>query len=351
MSASAISLSRVRSGRGWSLALQLFVLQVVVVVVVVLAGAGLAYYDAKLETEDAARRKVVAVARTLAVMPVVHAALRSPGPSSTLQPLTERVWREADVAFITIMDTRGIRYTHPDPWRIGHRFSGHIEQAQAGQVFTETYTGSFGPSVRSVVPVFNEQHRVQAMISVGIPVHVLAAQVREQLAGLAAVAVSALGVAGVATYLISARLRRHTHGLRPAELSRMYEYHDAILHAVREGLLLVSPSGQITLCNDGAAVLLSLDPADAEGHAVADLGVPESLARTLESGGRVRDEVHVTDDRVLLAASWARSTNRCWPRCCSARAQRRTSAGWTSCSPRTPRSPRPPANASSPVTW
>lgn len=290
------------AGRGWSLARQLFVLQVVIVVIVVLAGAGLAWYQAERDTEQAVKQKVVAVAMTIAAMPEVHAALRSPTPTATLQPVTEVVRRDAAVAFITIMDTRGIRYTHPDPKRIGHRFSGHIEQAVAGHVFTETYTGSFGPSVRSVVPVFDDAHQVRALISVGITVRVLAAQVRDQVIALAAVAVAALAFGALATYWVNRRLEQYTHGLTPARLRRMYEYHDAILHAVSEGLLLVSQSGEVTLCNDGAASLLSLDPETAEGAPVRELGLPTPLAESLSSGRKVRDEVHVTDDRVLLVS-------------------------------------------------
>ena len=39
--------------------------------------------------------------------------------------------------------------------------------------------------------------------------------------------------------MINARLRRHTHGMDAAELSRMHDYHQAALHAVREGLLML----------------------------------------------------------------------------------------------------------------
>jgi sensor histidine kinase regulating citrate/malate metabolism len=276
------------------------VLQVVVVTVVVLSGAVLTWYEARRQTEQAAGREVTGVARTLAAQPGVRAALRSPNPSSTLQPLAEAVRADTGVTFVTITDPRGIRYTHPDPSRIGKPFVGHIEQAQAGQIVIETHPGTLGPSVRAVVPVFDEAHRVEGLVAVGITVRVLTDELQGQVVGLVLIALSALVVGGVATYLVSARLRRHTHGLRPAELSRMYEYHDAILHAVREGLLLVSPSGVVTLCNDGAAVLLSLDPATAEGSAVSDLAFPGSLRSTLEARRQVRDEVHVTDDRVLL---------------------------------------------------
>ncbi|MCI2420483.1 sensor histidine kinase [Saccharopolyspora sp. K220] len=284
----------------WSLARQLFVLQVVVVALVVLAGAGLAWYDAQQRNEDGARDKVVAVARTLAAQPAVREGVTAPNPSATLQPLAERVRLDTGVDFITIMSPDGIRYTHPDPTRIGQVFLGHIDQAVAGHVFTETYTGTLGPSVRAVVPVYDDAYQLRGLVAVGITVRILTAELREQVTALALVAAGALLVGGVLTYLVSERIRRHTHGLRPAELSRMYEYHDAILHAVREGLLLVAPSGLVTLCNDGAAVLLSMDPGEAEGKDISELGLPQSLVDTLGSGRTVRDEVHLTDDRVLL---------------------------------------------------
>ncbi|QIZ34044.1 sensor histidine kinase [Saccharopolyspora sp. ASAGF58] len=284
----------------WSLARQLFVLQVVVVAVVVLTGALLAWYDAGQRNEEKATDKVLTVARVLAAQPAVRDGLTAPDPTATLQPLAERVRAETGVDFITIMSPAGIRYTHPDPTRIGQPFIGHIEQAVAGQVFTETYTGTLGPSVRAVVPVYDDAHRLVGLVSDGITVLMLTAELRDQVTALVVVAVGALLVGGLLTYLVSARIRRHTHGLRPAELSRMYEYHDAILHAVREGLLLVAPSGQITLCNDGAAVLLSLDPLETEGKHVSELGLPQSLVETLATGRAVRDEVHLTDDHVLL---------------------------------------------------
>ncbi|MGP4020241.1 sensor histidine kinase [Saccharopolyspora sp. 5N708] len=284
----------------WSLARQLFVLQVVVVAVVVLAGAGLAWYDAQQRNEDWARDKVVAVARTLAAQPTVRDGVTASDPPATLQPLAEEVRHDTGVDFITIMSPEGIRYTHPDPSRIGQLFLGHIDQAVAGQVFTETYTGTLGPSVRAVVPVYDDAHQLRGLVSVGITVRLLTAELREQVTALALVAAGALLVGGLLTYLVSERIRRHTHGLRPTELSRMYEYHDAILHAVREGLLLVAPSGQVTLCNDGAAALLSMDPVETEGRHVSELGLPKSLVDTLGAGRMVRDEVHLTDDRVLL---------------------------------------------------
>ena len=44
----------------------------------------------------------------------------------------------------------------------------------------------------------------------------------------------------------------------------MYDYYDAVLHAVREGLLLVDGAGRVRLVNDEARRLLDL-PGDVVG--------------------------------------------------------------------------------------
>lgn len=290
--------SRVRPG--WSLARQLFVLHVIVVVLVVLTGAGLAWYEAQRRTEQAARDEVVAVARTLAAQPLVQRAVTGPDGSSVLQPLAERVRADTGVGFITIMTPSGVRLTHPNPELIGERFLGHIDRAVAGHVLTETYTGTLGPSVRAVVPVFGDRGGVVGLVAVGITVQAISAEVREQVGVLAAVAGAALVVGALLTHLISARLRRQTHGMTPTQLSQLYEYHDAILHAVQEGLLLVDPTGRIVLCNDGAAALLGVSPQEVEGEHVAAVGLSGPLAEALEADRKVTDEVFLTDDRVLL---------------------------------------------------
>jgi sensor histidine kinase regulating citrate/malate metabolism len=71
----------------------------------------------------------------------------------------------------------------------------------------------------------------------------------------------------------------------------MYEHHDAILHSVSEGLIVLDRNG-VALVNDEARRLLALPPGPVDR---ADL--PEFL-RTYGPGAR--DEVHVTADRVLV---------------------------------------------------
>ncbi|MFG1695415.1 ATP-binding protein [Nonomuraea sp. NPDC049309] len=282
--------------RRWSLAGQMLVLQLLVVTVTAAGGATLALVQAhRLLTEEAGGT-ARAVAVSVAASPDVAAALGEPDPSARLQPYAERVRAATGVDFITIMRPDGTRYTHPNPAEIGRRFLGHIEPALRGRTFTETYTGTLGPSKRAVTPVVTGG-RVRALVSAGITIDRIDARLREQLAWGGLIVALALGLGAAGTWLVTARLRRQTHGLGPVELGRIHEHHDAVLHAVREGLLLVGRDGTLTLCNDAARQLLGL-PADAEGKNVAELGLAELAAADEE-------RIHLAGDRVLAVNSAA----------------------------------------------
>ncbi|AIJ22750.1 ATP-binding protein [Amycolatopsis methanolica] len=290
------------TSRRWSLARQLLLLQVAGVAVLVAVGALLAYFDAARAVDARAQDKVVAIASTLADSPTVLSALRLPAPSTELQPFAEQVRRDTGVDFITIMDPGGIRYTHPNPELIGQRFLGTIDVARQGRVYTETYTGTLGPSMRAVVPVFDPERRVVALVSAGIKVDAISAALAQRIWTLAAVAGAALVVGVAGSYLVSSRLRRQTRGLAPAELSSIFAYYEATLHAVREGLVLVGADERVVLCNDAARDLLGLG-ADPTGRAVTELGLPPSLVGALRGQEPRRDEIHLTDVRVLVVST------------------------------------------------
>src|SRR5689334_21397160 len=277
--------------RPWSLATQAIALQILVIAVVVLAGSALALFDAARDGDDAARQQVLGIATALADSPSTAAAIQSGRATETLQPVTEAVRKNTDIAFITIMAPDRTRFTHTDPTQIGGKYIGTIEPALRGQTFTEVYTGTLGPSIRAVAPVRDSTGRVVGLVSAGILQQSLADRWRSQVPTIVAVSIGALAIALVGVWAIRRRLLRQTHGLRPDELRVMYEHHDAILHSVSEGLIVLDRDG-VALVNDEARRLLALPPGPVQR---SDL--PEFL-RTYNPGAR--DELHVTDERVLV---------------------------------------------------
>ncbi|MER7151625.1 histidine kinase, partial [Streptomyces lydicus] len=287
-----------------SLAGQLFAMQVVLVAAVVVGCAVFAYLSAGRQAAETATRQATAVAPAVADSPAVVAAVRGKDPTAVLQPYAERLRRDAHVDFVVVMTPGGIRWTHPEPSAIGRKYLGHIGPALHGKVFPETHMGVLGPSVRVVAPVHDPRQggRITALVSAGITIETISEQLRDQVLALVGVAGAALVLGGAGTYVVNARLRRHTHGMNAQELSRMHDYHQAALHAVREGLLLLDGERRVALINDGGRELLGLS-GEAVGLRVTELGLPEALTGALLAAGPRVDELHLTGERVLVVNS------------------------------------------------
>ncbi|MFE9362517.1 ATP-binding protein [Streptomyces sp. NPDC006978] len=281
-----------------SLAGQLFAMQALLVAAVVAGCAFFAYASGRSQAEDTAARQVRAAALAMAESPSVREAIRTPDPSAVLQPYAERVREETGIAFVTIMNPAGVRWTHPDPTQIGRSFIGHTDRALLGETFEETYAGTLGPSIRVVTPV-RDGDRIVGLVSAGITVERVSTQVREQLGALGTAAGAALALGALGTYVINARLRRHTHGMNARELSRMHTYHEATLHAVREGLLMMDGQRRVALINDAGRELLGLAPGSV-GRRVDELALPAPLTGALLASEPRVDEVHLTADRVIV---------------------------------------------------
>lgn len=290
------------------MARQVLALQVVLVVATVLVTAGLAAYDAQRDARAAATERAVAVARAVADSPAVTEALETSEPSSLLQPYAEEVRVDTGVDFVVLMDTEGIRYTHPDPANIGRRFLGDLGDAPSGGVFTQEYPGTLGESVRAVVPVRGAAGEGPlALASVGITVESIRRSLADDLALVAVAALVVLGLGLAGAGLVHRRVRRQTHGLGEQEITRMYEYYTAVLQAVREGLLLLDRHGHVQQANAEARRLLAL-PDDVAGRSLAALGLPPALVGAATGGSTSPDDLYLVGDRVLLvstsAATW-----------------------------------------------
>ncbi|MFY1675789.1 MULTISPECIES: SpoIIE family protein phosphatase/ATP-binding protein [unclassified Streptomyces] len=291
--------SRVRSAlTGRSVAAQVFVLQVVVTLLLVAAAVIALVLQARHDSGMEARNRSVAVAETFANSPGIVAALRSSDPTAVLQPHAEAASEAAHVDFIVVMNTDGIRYTHPEPDRIGRMFIGTIEPALEGGVVTEEIDGTIGRLVQAVVPVMSSGE-VVGLVSAGITAESVGVSADRHLPLVLIAAGVGLVLATGGTALVSRRLLHQTHGLGPHEMTRMYEHHDAVLHAVREGVLIVGDHGRLLLANDEAQRLLDL-PADSTGRHVDDLGLTADTAALLVSGRVATDEVHLVRDRLLV---------------------------------------------------
>ncbi|WP_235531117.1 MULTISPECIES: sensor histidine kinase [unclassified Nocardioides] len=287
--------------RDRSVARQVLLLQVAIVLLLVVTAIALAAYDARRDARSRATERAVAVAQTVGDSPTVHEALASADPTALLQPWTEQVRQDTDTDFVVVMALDRTRYTHPDPEQIGRKFVGDLGGAPDGEVFAQQYTGTLGPSVRAVVPVL-DGNRVIALVAVGITVSDINRGLRRDVTVILLWAGGVLLAGLLGAALLSRRLQRITHGLGEKELARMYEYYSAVLHSVREGLLLLDGEGRVQLVNDEARRLLAL-PDDVIGRAVGELGLAPGLVAAARGETAEADELYLAGERILVVSS------------------------------------------------
>ena len=285
--------------RRWSLARQLLVLQSALLVMVLLAAAAAAVQVSRERQNSAARDKVLSLAQSIAANPFVVAQASVAKPWLRLEPYAEQIVHETDVDFVVVMAPDRTRWSHPNRAEIGKPFIGTVEPALRGHAFTETFTGTLGPSVRAVAPVRNTYGRIVALVSVGITTEALHEQLLRQLPFLVVALVVLFVVALLGAGLVSRRLRRQTRGADARTLAQLFASHEAVLHSIREGLLVTDGNGRIGVVNDEARRLLGIET-DVTAMPAAELPVAESVRELLASGRSADDELHLTDERVLI---------------------------------------------------
>ncbi|WP_031077997.1 SpoIIE family protein phosphatase/ATP-binding protein [Streptomyces sp. NRRL S-118] len=280
-----------------SVAGQVLLLQILVAVLLITAAVAAVTFQTRRGSEQEAKSRSLAAAESFADAPGTARALTSPDPAAALQRHVDDARLGSGVDFIAVMAPDGIRYVDTDRTLIGTRAEG-VERAAAGTAFAEIFEGAPNDAARAVVPVRDADGEVVGLVGAGVAIENVGAAVDRHLPILLGSGAAALALAVGSSALVSRRLRRQTHGLGPTEMTRMYEHHNAVLHAVREGVLLVGGGGRLTLANDEARRLLEL-PADAEGRHVTELGLDEDITELLASGRTVTDEVHLAADRLL----------------------------------------------------
>jgi two-component system CitB family sensor kinase len=287
--------------RGWSIAARLLVLQVAFITALTVVATVWLLADARNDVDGEAAAKSMTVATSIAANPFVLESVSSADPTALLEPYAVELMRETETDFITIMTPDRVRLTHPDPAEIGRQFLGTVTPALRGESFTETYTGTLGPSVRAVVPIEDGSGEVVAIVAAGVTVDNISQALGGRLAIVFATAALTILLGAVAAWLLSRYLRRVTWGRGPEEMSRMFAYYEGVLHSVREGLLLVDTRGCLLLYNDQAAEFLGLPfERPAEPVAVRDLELPGALGDLLAGGERAVDEVYFTATNVLV---------------------------------------------------
>ncbi|MGX1673506.1 SpoIIE family protein phosphatase [Streptomyces sp. NPDC055400] len=208
-----------------SIAGQVFLWQVGVVVLLIAAALSALVLQAQSYSTNDAEHRTRSAAIALAGSPGMAKALAGRDPTATLQPIAERTRRRAGFDYVVITDPQGIRYTSPIPGLIGKHIYSPYQRARNGP-YTNSFTNPLAHIVDTTAPVRSPGGQVAGYVSVGVTVARVNQGVTGELPVVFGGAAAALCLGMGGALLVRRRLHRQTHGLVPAEMTRMYEEAD-----------------------------------------------------------------------------------------------------------------------------
>lgn len=197
--------------------------------------------------------------------------------SDSIQKYVENIRQQINARFIVVGDTQGIRYSHPDPKKIGKKMVGgdNDRALQLGHSYTSKAIGSLGTSLRGKSPILSEQGDIIGLISVGY----LESDIDIVVDKLKYTFYYVFGVVllsgALLTLYIAKRYRDEIFGLEPEEIARTYSEHKAVLASILEGIVVIDEFGIVTSINSGALKILGdIDPKKIIGSSISEL-LPE----------------------------------------------------------------------------
>ncbi|OZD71241.1 histidine kinase [Rhodococcus sp. 05-340-1] len=295
---------------------QVLLLQAALVAVALAVAFGVFAISSGRQASEEYGERALAVARTVASDPEVRSlveqfsAVDTAGTDAApagvlaggaLQRAAEGARNRTDALFVVITDDRGLRLAHPDPTVLGQRVSTDPSGALAGNEVVEQERGTLGDSVRAKVPVLalGSTDLVIGEVSVGISTTAVRTELVKDLINGALVTGAVLLLGLIGSTLLARRWKRLTLGLEPEELAELVREQEAVLHGIGEGVVAIDPDGVVTVVNDEARTLLSID--GKPGMRIEDIGLTPRLLEVIESP--TSEPVLAAVDEVVVIAS------------------------------------------------
>ncbi|MCE9990441.1 sensor histidine kinase [Enterobacter asburiae] len=215
------------------------------------------FIDRQLHHDLGQRARVQA--SEIALMPGLAenvAARDITGIARLIQPLRN----ESDASYIVIGDTREQHLYHSEsPERLNlPMIGGDNAEVLKGKTIISVRKGGIGVSLRSKAPIFNAQHQVIGIVSVGYLTSYIAninARILWQ-AGLYGAGL--LLLLFLFSWVFTRNLKKQMFRLEPKDIAQLVLQQKALLEAMYEGIFAVNDEKRLILINRAARELLDI---------------------------------------------------------------------------------------------
>jgi len=247
-------------------------------------------------------QKAVEVAKSVALNQQIQEGLINRS-SQTVQPVAEAIRKATGAEFVVVGDSEGIRFSHPNPEKIGHHFSGgDLDKAlYKGKSYTSEAVGTLGPSLRGIAPIRDNHNQIVGFVAVGYLISDIELMIRDkQLEILSYVGIVLLfGVVGATA--IAHGLKSAIMGLEVHEIAALFHERNAIISAIREGIIAVDAQGYLTFVNSAARHYLGDDfDKDLHDQPLREVCNSPDLVQALIEGEKVLDREMILRDRPMI---------------------------------------------------
>ncbi|MBO0979552.1 ATP-binding protein [Microbacterium sp. SD291] len=215
--------------RSSSAASRVFLVLIAASVVIGGLVAGFLAIEAQRAVRAEAERVTAATAATIARSPGVLSALEigdRGAATRALEPFALAVIDAAGLDFVTIMTVDGVRVTHPDRTEIGRTYLGTIPGE--AQQLTEVFTGTLGPSVRTIVPVLDAAGSPAGWVAAGVTTESIADTLLRRLPLSLAITAVLVAIGALGAWIARRVTRRIAGDLPPGQVRDAVSSYESI---------------------------------------------------------------------------------------------------------------------------
>lgn len=184
------------------------------------------------------------------------------GIAALIQPLRN----QSDASYIVIGDTQEQHLFHSEsPERLNlPMIGGDNAEVLQGKTIISVRKGGIGVSLRSKAPIFNAQHQVIGIVSVGYLTSYIANINVSLLWQASLYGVALLLLLFIFSWMFSRNLKKQMFWLEPKDIALLVLQQKALLEAMYEGVFAVNAERQLILINRAARELLDIQQSESE---------------------------------------------------------------------------------------
>lgn len=256
--------------------------------------------------EKQTSERALAIANSIAVFPVIAQLIESDDPHQEIQTIVEKIRHKTDAEFIVVGDRSSIRFSHPDPNKIGELMVGgdNLRALLHGEEYISRAVGTLGPSLRAKVPIFNVENEIIGLISIGFLEKTLADETSTLVSEILILVFELLLIGIVSAILLAHSFRKAIFGLEPKEIGQLFKERNAIIESMREGIIATDIDDRVKMLNKAAISTLELSPEKSYiGVPIDELVAKADFSSIVKSGNGFLDQEYEINENIIIVNS------------------------------------------------